>query len=175
MCCRSCSFSPRLCRFTGDSTKVSFSRLCRFRYNFTDHLLPLALFSLPKLFQPRLLYAYRLSLSLLSWNSFPSLFSQTNLASTGLRSRSRCGFALEFVSLSVTVSGPRTSGNLVSFRFHSPEEERDRLFVVFAGSFGYSYPTGEIIANPWASAENPHVAPFDQDFYLRSSTFSFEL
>jgi hypothetical protein len=36
-----------------------------------------------------------------------------------------------------------------------------------SGSFGYSYPTGEIIANPWAGAENPHVAPFDQDFYLR--------
>ncbi|GAA5838570.1 hypothetical protein JCM3766R1_006016 [Sporobolomyces carnicolor] len=35
------------------------------------------------------------------------------------------------------------------------------------GSFGYSYPTGEIIPNPWASAENPHVAPFDQDFFLR--------
>lgn len=35
------------------------------------------------------------------------------------------------------------------------------------GNFGYSYPTGEIIANPWAGSENPHVAPFDQNFYLR--------
>ncbi|GAA5913731.1 uncharacterized protein JCM6883_000030 [Sporobolomyces salmoneus] len=37
------------------------------------------------------------------------------------------------------------------------------------GSFGYSYPTGEIIANPWIGAANPHLAPFDQDFYLRIS------
>jgi len=38
---------------------------------------------------------------------------------------------------------------------------------VSIGNFGYSYPTGEIIANPWAGSENPHVAPFDQNFYLR--------
>ncbi|KAK4335450.1 glycoside hydrolase family 16 protein [Rhodotorula toruloides] len=35
------------------------------------------------------------------------------------------------------------------------------------GSFGYSYGNGTIIANPWATAANQHVAPFDQAFYLR--------
>lgn len=35
------------------------------------------------------------------------------------------------------------------------------------GSFGYSYGNGTIITNPWASAEDQHIAPFDQEFYLR--------
>ncbi|GAA5940453.1 hypothetical protein JCM3775_005095 [Rhodotorula graminis] len=35
------------------------------------------------------------------------------------------------------------------------------------GKFGYSYGNGTIISNPWAGAENQHIAPFDQEFYLR--------
>ncbi|GAA6047374.1 hypothetical protein JCM3770_001272 [Rhodotorula araucariae] len=35
------------------------------------------------------------------------------------------------------------------------------------GKFGYSYGNGTIITNPWAGSANPHVAPFDQEFYLR--------
>ncbi|GAA5929372.1 uncharacterized protein JCM15063_004134 [Sporobolomyces koalae] len=50
----------------------------------------------------------------------------------------------------------------ISFRYGFGSKQFWKL-----GSFGYSYATGEIIANPWAGAENPHVAPFDQDFYLR--------
>lgn len=60
---------------------------------------------------------------------------------------------------------------LLETRYVAPSRLFSRLSltadIVVAGSFGYSYPTGEIIANPWASSENPHVAPFDQDFYLR--------
>ncbi|GJN90637.1 hypothetical protein Rhopal_003649-T1 [Rhodotorula paludigena] len=37
------------------------------------------------------------------------------------------------------------------------------------GKFGYSYANGTIIGNPWQSAENQHIAPFDKPFYLRIS------
>jgi hypothetical protein len=36
-----------------------------------------------------------------------------------------------------------------------------------AGEFGYSYGNGTLITNPWANAENQHIAPFDKPFYLR--------
>lgn len=41
-----------------------------------------------------------------------------------------------------------------------------------AGEFGYSFGNGTLISNPWAGADNQHIAPFDKPFYLRMAVLT---
>lgn len=50
---------------------------------------------------------------------------------------------------------------------HSLAFSQSLTFMCPAGKFGYSYGNGTIISNPWSGAEDQHIAPFDQEFYLR--------